>query len=124
AAPRLRVVANVAVGYDNVDVAECTARNIQVTNTPGVLTDATADLALALLLSVTRRLGEAERMLRARTPFVWGFETLLGVGLAGRRLGLVGMGGIGVAVARRARAFGMTVVYHNRRPVAPAIAAE
>ena len=124
AAPNLRVVANVAVGYDNIDVAECTARGVQVTNTPGVLTDATADIAFGLLLSVTRRLGEAERLLRAGAPFVWGFETLLGIGLQGRQLGLVGMGAIGAAVARRARAFGMTVVYHNRRPVAPAIEAE
>ncbi len=124
AAPHLRVVANVAVGYDNVDVAECTARGIQVTNTPGVLTDATADIAFGLLLSVTRRLGEADRRLRSGTPFVWGFETLLGVGLAGRQIGLVGMGAIGAAVARRARAFGMTVVYHNRHPIDPAVAAE
>ena len=124
AAPRLRVVANVAVGYDNVDVAECTARGIQVTNTPGVLTDATADIGFGLLLSVTRRLGEAERLLRSGTSFVWGFETLLGSGLQGRQLGLVGMGEIGAAFARRARAFGMSVVYHNRRPVAAAIESE
>ena len=124
AAPRLRVVANVAVGYDNVDVAECTARGIRVTNTPGVLTDATADVAFGLLLSVTRRLGEAERLVRSGVRFRWGFETLLGTGLQGRQLGVVGMGAIGAAVARRARAFGMSVVYHNRRPVAPEVAAE
>lgn len=124
AAPQLRVVANAAVGYDNIDVAACTARGIRVTNTPGVLTDATADVAFGLLLSVTRRLGEAERLLRSGIRFRWGFETLLGTGLQGRRLGVVGLGEIGAAVARRARAFGMSVVYCNRRPVAPAVAAE
>jgi glyoxylate reductase len=124
AAPRLRVVANAAVGYDNVDVAECTARGIRVTNTPGVLTDATADVAFGLLLSVSRRLGEAERLLRSGARFRWGFETLLGRGLQGRQLGVVGMGEIGAAVARRARAFGMSVAYCNRRPVAPELEAE
>ena len=123
-APHLRVVANVAVGYDNVDVTACTARGIRVTNTPGVLTDATADVAFGLLLSVTRRLGEGERLLRSGIRFRWGFETLLGTGLQGRQLGVVGMGAIGAAVARRARAFGMSVVYHNRRPVAPELAEE
>jgi len=124
AARRLRVVANVAVGYDNIDVTACDERGIRVTNTPGVLTDATADVAFGLLLSVTRRLGEGERLVRSGARFVWGFDTLLGVGLQGRRLGVVGMGAIGAAVARRARAFGMTVAYHNRRPVAAELAAE
>lgn len=124
AGPHLKVVANVAVGYDNIDVAECTARGIRVTNTPDVLTDATADVAFGLLLSVTRRLGEAERLLRSRAPMRWGFENLLGTGLQGRQMGVVGMGAIGAAVARRARAFGMSVAYHNRRPVAPELEAE
>lgn len=124
AAPALRVVANVAVGYDNVDVAACTARGVRVTNTPGVLTDATADIAFGLLLSVTRRLGEAERILRSGQPLRWGFETLLGTGLQGRQMGVVGMGEIGAAIARRGTAFGMTIVYHNRRAVASEVEAE
>ncbi len=117
AAPKLRMVANVAVGYNNIDVAACTARGVTVTNTPGVLTDATADLAMALLLMVTRRLGEGERLIRSNTPWKWGMFMMLGTGVQGRRLGIVGMGGIGVALATRARAFGMEIVYHNRTAV-------
>lgn len=115
AAPKLRIVANVAVGYNNVDVAACRARGVVVTNTPDVLTDATADLAMALTLMVTRRLGEGERLIRSQAPWKWGMHMMLGTGLQGRRLGIVGMGAIGQAFARRATAFGMTVVYHNRR---------
>lgn len=117
AAPNLRIVANVAVGYNNVDVAACTERNIRVTNTPGVLTEATADLAMGLLLAVTRRLGEGERLIRSAIPWAWGMFMMLGTGLQGRRLGIVGMGAIGTAMAMRARAFGMEIVYHNRSPV-------
>ncbi len=117
AAPQLRMVANVAVGYNNVDVGACTARGVTVTNTPGVLTDATADLAMGLLLMVTRRLGEGERLVRSETPWKWGMFMMLGTGLQGRRLGIVGMGGIGEAMATRARAFGMEIVYHNRTAV-------
>ncbi|MEP1124093.1 MAG: D-glycerate dehydrogenase [Ilumatobacter sp.] len=117
AAPKLRVVANVAVGYDNVDVAACNARGVAVTNTPGVLTDATADLTLALLLMVTRRLGEGERLIRSGTHWKWGMAMMLGTGVQGRRLGVVGLGAIGEAVATRARAFGMDIVYHNRSAV-------
>jgi glyoxylate reductase len=116
-APKLRIVANTAVGYDNVDVAECTARGIQVTNTPGVLTDATADVAFGLLLAVTRRLAEGDRLIRSGS-FPLGFGQMLGAGLQARRLGVVGMGAIGRAVAHRGRAFGMQIVYHNRAPVA------
>ena len=121
AAPRLRIVANVAVGYNNIDVAACRERGVIVTNTPGVLTDATADLAMALILMVTRRLGEGERLIRSGTPWQWGMFMMLGTGLQGRRLGIIGMGGIGQAIAARARGFGMTVVYHNRSAVDPAI---
>ena len=87
------------------------------TNTPGVLTDATADIAMALILMVTRRLGEGERIVRSSKPWQWGMFMLLGTGLQGRRLGIVGMGAIGQALARRAKAFGMTVSYSNRRAV-------
>jgi len=122
AAPRLRVVANVAVGYNNIDVPTCAERGVIVTNTPGVLTDATADLAMALILMATRRLGEGERLIRSGTPWQWGMFMMLGTGLQGRRLGIVGMGGIGVALAERARAFGMTIAYHNRSAVAADVA--
>ncbi len=117
AAPQLRVVANVAVGYNNIDVAACTARDVLVTNTPGVLTDATADLAMGLILMSTRRLGEGERLIRSDTAWQWGMFMMLGTGLQGRTLGIVGMGAIGEALATRARAFGMKIVYHNRRNV-------
>jgi glyoxylate reductase len=117
AAPDLQIVANVAVGYNNIDVAACRARGVVVTNTPGVLTDATADLAMALVLMCTRRLGEGERLVRSGEPWKWGMFMMLGSGLQGRRLGIVGMGAIGEALASRARAFGMSIVYNNRRPV-------
>lgn len=123
AAPHLRVVANVAVGYDNIDVGACARRDVIVTNTPGVLTDATADLAMGLLLMVTRRLGEGERLLRSGNAWKWGMFMMLGTSLQGRRLGIVGMGGIGEAVATRAAAFGMDIVYHNRSAVDAAVEA-
>lgn len=119
AAPRLRVVANVAVGYNNIDVAACVDRGVVVTNTPGVLTDATADLAMALILASTRRLGEGERLVRSGTPWKWGMFMMLGSGLQGRTLGIVGFGAIGQALAVRARAFGMEIVYHGRRAADP-----
>lgn len=115
AGPGLRVVANVAVGYDNVDVPALSDRGVVFTNTPGVLTDATADLAFGLLLSVTRRLGEGERLLRAREPWTFSLGFMLGSGIQGKTLGVVGLGEIGQAMARRARAFGMDVVYTQRR---------
>ncbi|HUO73383.1 MAG TPA: D-glycerate dehydrogenase [Solirubrobacteraceae bacterium] len=121
AGPRLRCVANVAVGYDNIDVAACSERGVIVTNTPGVLTDATADLAIALMLSVTRRLGEGDRLLRAATPWSWHMFFMLGTGLAGKTLGIIGLGAIGQATARRARAFGMEIVYTARHRAPEAV---
>ncbi|WP_298176573.1 D-glycerate dehydrogenase [Saccharomonospora sp.] len=115
AGAQLKVVSTVAVGYDNIDVPALAARGVVVTNTPGVLTDATADLTFGLLLSVTRRLGEGERLLRSRTPWRFDLDFLLGTGLTGKTLGIVGLGQIGTAMARRARAFGMDIVYTGRR---------
>ena len=111
AAPRLRIVANFAVGHDNVDVAAATARGICVSNTPDVLTEATADLAFALALAAARRLGEGERMVRAGRWTGWAPDQLLGVDVWGRILGIVGMGRIGQAMARRGRGFGMTIIH-------------
>lgn len=124
AGPSLRVVANVAVGYDNVDLGAAAARGVAVANTPGVLDDATADLTLALLLAAARRLGEGERLIRAGRPWAWGLEFMLGRDLRGKRLGIVGLGAIGVRVARRARAFGIEIAYANRRPADPELVAE
>ena len=123
AAPRLRVIANYAVGYDNIDVAAARARGVEVTTTPGVLTDATADLAFALLLAAARRVVEGDRLVRAGWQG-WGPAEMLGQAVAGRTLGIVGMGSIGQAVARRARGFGMPVLYHNRRRVSAELEAE
>jgi glyoxylate reductase len=115
AGPQLKVVANVAVGYDNIDVDAVRARGVLVTNTPGVLTDATADLAIALMLAVTRRLGEGERLIRSETGWAWAIDFMLGTSVQGKTLGIVGYGAIGRATAARARAFGMEIAYHQRR---------
>jgi glyoxylate reductase len=112
--PRLRVVANVAVGYDNIDVAACAARGVVVTNTPGVLTEATADLAFGLLLATARRIAEGDRIVRRGGWKGWAPSYLLGPAVHGATLGLVGFGRIGQAMARRARGFGMHVVYAGR----------
>ena len=124
AGPQLKVVSNVAVGYNNIDVKACTERGIKVTNTPGVLTEATADIAMALVLAATRRLAEGERVIRSQTPWQWGMFYMLGMGIQGRQLGIVGMGQIGIATAKRARAFGMTIAYTKRSPLDAATNAE
>lgn len=121
ATPSLRVISNYAVGFDNIDVAAARQRGIEVTTTPGVLTDATADLAWALLLSAARNLGAGERMVRAGEWTGWAPTQLLGEPIRNQTLGIVGMGAIGQAVARRAQGFGMKIVYFNRNRVAPEI---
>ena len=121
AGSQLRCVANVAVGYDNVDVPAATQRGVVVTNTPGVLDDATADLTMALILAVTRRLAEGDRLVRSGEPWNWGMGFMLGSSLQGKRLGIVGLGGIGKWVAQRARAFGMEIAYHQRNPAPPEV---
>jgi glyoxylate reductase len=110
----LRIIANVAVGYNNVDVAAARERGIVVTNTPDVLTGATADLAWALILGITRRLGEGERMIRRNAWPGWAFDQLLGMELRGKQLGIIGYGRIGKAVGARAEPFGMRIAYASR----------
>jgi len=116
AAPDLKCVANLAVGYDNIDVAACTERGVLVCNTPGVLTETTAELTMALLLSYTRRVVEADAVVRNGRWTVWHPSFMLGLDLHGSTLGIVGLGAIGLAVAKRARAFDMRVVYTSRSP--------
>ncbi|HRC58528.1 MAG TPA: D-glycerate dehydrogenase [Kofleriaceae bacterium] len=122
ALPRLQVVANVAVGLDNIDVAAATARGVCVTNTPDVLTDATAELTLALLLATARRLTEGEQLVRSGQWRGWALDLLLGVPIAGATLGIVGLGRIGGKVAQLGRALGMQLCYAAPRPVAGAAA--
>jgi glyoxylate reductase len=122
--PKLKIVANVAVGYDNIDVAAAARHGVVVTNTPGVLTDATADFAWALLLAVTRNVVPADRYVREGRFREWMMMEFHGSELAGRTLGIAGFGRIGMAVARRGRAFGMHVIYANPRRVAQAIEEE
>lgn len=110
----LRIIANVAVGYNNIDIDAARARGVAVTNTPGVLTEATADLTWALILAVTRRLGEGERLVRSGRWKGWAFDFMLGSQLGGKQLGIVGYGRIGQAVAARGRAFGMQIAYAAR----------
>jgi glyoxylate reductase len=115
AGDQLRAVCNVAVGFDNIDVPAATKRGVLVTNTPAVLTEATADLAMTLILAVTRRIGEGERLIRGREPWSWHMFMLLGMGLQDKTLGVVGMGAIGQSLARRAKAFRMEIVYSDAR---------
>lgn len=114
AGPDLAVVANFAVGYDNVDVAACTARGVVVANTPDVLTDATADMTWSLILAASRRVGEGERLIRDGRPWGWAPDFMLGREVTGKTLGVVGLGRIGQAVAARARGFRMRILYHSR----------
>ncbi len=123
AGPQLRVVSNYAVGFDNIDVAACAARSVAVGNTPGVLTDTTADLAWALLMAAARRLPEGDRYVRDGRWKTWGPLLLLGPDVHGATIGIVGFGRIGQAVARRARGFGMEILYHDVQPVPDAVTA-
>jgi gluconate 2-dehydrogenase len=115
--PKLKAVANIAVGYNNIDLAACTARGVMATNTPGVLDDSTSDLAWALMLGAARRLTELERRVRAGEWTGWRLKQWLGVDVHHATLGIFGMGRIGQAIARRAAGFEMKVLYHNRSRV-------
>ena len=117
AGPVLKLIASFGTGVDHVDLAAAQQRGIIVTNTPGVLTEDTADMTMALILAVSRRLAEGERVIRSGAWTGWGPTTMLGHRIWGKRLGIVGMGRIGVALARRAKGFGLSVHYHNRRPL-------
>ena len=117
-ASKLRAIANVGVGYNNLDLDALSARGVLATNTPDVLTETTADLGFALLLAAARRVGEAERWLRDGQWQTWSFELMLGQDVHGSTLGILGMGRIGQAIAQRARGFGMGVIYHNRSRLA------
>jgi glyoxylate reductase len=119
AGPSLAVVSNFAVGVNNVDVAGASRRGIRICNTPDVLTDATADLGFTLLLSAARKVSDADRFVRAGRWTGWDPWGFLGVPVAGKTLGIVGMGKIGAAVARRSRGFSMKVLYNNRRRIPP-----
>lgn len=121
AGPQLKVVANFAVGYDNIDVKAATDRGILVANTPGVLTETTADLAWAILMCTARRLGESERCLRAGGWHGWAPQFMLGVDIHGKTLGIAGMGRIGMAMARRAAGFNMHILYTSRTQLEPSI---
>jgi glyoxylate reductase len=124
AGPQLKVVSNYAVGFDNVDVPACTARGIPVGNTPGVLTETTADLAFALMMAAARRLPEGDRYVRAGKWKTWGPMLLLGPDVHGATIGIVGFGRIGQAVARRAAGFGMRILYHDVHQADPAVEVE
>ena len=124
AGPQLKLIANFGVGVDHIDVIAANARGIIVTNTPGVLTDDTADLTMGLILSAARRVVEGANIVQAGEFHGWTPTWMMGRRLSGKRLGIVGMGRIGQALAKRARAFGLAVHYHNRKPVGARIAEE
>ncbi|PWC30986.1 D-glycerate dehydrogenase [Azospirillum sp. TSO35-2] len=124
AGPQLRMIASFGTGVDHIDLKAARERGIMVTNTPGVLTEDTADMTMALLLATARRLAEGERLVRSGQWTGWGPTTMLGHRISGKRLGILGMGRIGSALARRARAFGMSIHYHNRRRVHPELEQE
>lgn len=117
AGPNLRLIASFGTGVDHIDLKTARQRGITVTNTPGVLTDDTADMAMTLILAVSRRVAEGERLVRSGEWKGWGPTTMLGSRLWGKRLGIIGLGRIGQALARRARGFGLSIHYHNRRRV-------
>jgi glyoxylate reductase len=121
AGPQLKLIANFGVGFNHIDVKTARAKGIAVSNTPGVLTDATADITMTLMLAVTRRALEGADVLRSGKFAGWNPTWMMGVGLRGRTLGIVGMGRIGEAVAQRSRAFGMKIHYYNRKRVAPEV---
>jgi glyoxylate reductase len=123
-APKLRIVANVAVGFDNIDVTACTRRGVVATNTPGVLDETTADFAWTLLMAVARRLGEGEALARSGKWAGWDLDQLVGADVWGKTLGIVGFGRIGQAVARRAGGFRMKVLYSNTKRVAESVEKE
>jgi glyoxylate reductase len=124
AGPQLRLIASFGTGIDHVDLDAAKARGITVTNTPGVLTEDTADMTLALILAVMRRVAEGDRLMRAGAWTGWSPTSMLGSRLGGKRLGVVGMGRIGQAVVRRAAAFGLSIHYHNRKRLHPDLEAE
>ncbi|MDA8232017.1 MAG: D-glycerate dehydrogenase [Magnetospirillum sp.] len=124
AGPDLKLIANFGTGVDHIDLASARQRSIIVTNTPGVLTEDTADMTMALILAVPRRLAEGERLMRAGHWHGWSPTFMLGHRIWGKRLGVIGMGRIGQAVARRAKAFGMSIHYHSRKRVHPELEAE
>ncbi|GHE69179.1 D-glycerate dehydrogenase [Camelimonas fluminis] len=120
AGPQLRLIANFGAGVDHIDVQQALARGVTVTNTPGVLTEDTADMTMALILAVARRIAEGARVVPDDEWTGWSPTWMLGRRITGKRLGIVGMGRIGQALARRARAFGLSIHYHNRRRVSAA----
>ncbi|MEP7059883.1 MAG: D-glycerate dehydrogenase [Actinomycetota bacterium] len=124
AGQQLKIIANHAVGFDNITVADCTAAGVIVTNTPDVLTETTADTAFALLMAAARRVGEGERFLRSGQPWIWGPLMMLGQDIHHKTLGIAGFGRIGQAVARRGKGFGMNVIYADAIQLPPEVEAE